>query len=151
MIDIMDRKILEILNKDGRIKMKDLAAMLDISAPAAADRVKRLENKGIITAYKAVVDRYKLGQNISVFINIDMPASMYDEFKEFAKNSPEITEFYYVTGQYSLIVKAFVNDTLHLAKFLEKAQNFGTTETFVVMYTNKKDSLFEGNGNGATV
>lgn len=142
MIDEIDEKILERLNYDGRIKMKDLAKDLNLSAPAAADRVKRLEKNGVIQSYKAVIDREKIGQSIAVFINIDMPASKYEQFKEFASKSSEISEFYYVTGQYSLVVKAFVNSTTHLAKFLEKAQKFGTTETFVVMYSNIKSSLF---------
>ena len=54
----------------------------------------------------------------------------------------EISEFYYVTGQYSLVVKAYVSSTEHLAKLLEKTQIFGVTETFVVMYSNIKKELF---------
>ncbi len=141
-IDSIDMKILEILNYDARITMKELARKLGLSAPAVADRVKRLESCGIITSYKATLDRNKLGQNISVFINVDMPASKYGAFEDFAKISPEINEYYYVTGQYSLVVKAFVESTRHLAKLLEKVQEFGTTETFVVMYSNIKENLF---------
>lgn len=141
-MDAIDKKIIERLNIDGRITMKDLAKELGLSAPAVAERVKRLESKGIITAYKAVIDREKLGQGITVFITIDMPASSYEAFKDFANNAAEISEFYYLTGQYSLIIKAYVTSTTHLAQLLEKAQEFGTTETFVVMYANVKDSIF---------
>ncbi len=141
-MDVIDRKILERLNVDGRITMKNLANELGLSAPAVAERVKRLEQKGIITAYKAIINREKLGQGITVFITIDMPASKYDEFKEFANNTSEISEFYYLTGQYSLIIKAYVTSTTHLAELLEGAQQFGTTETFVVMYAHVKDNIF---------
>lgn len=123
--------------------MKELAATLQLSAPAAAERVKRLEQSGIITGYKAVIDREKLGQHVSVFINLDIPASRYNQFKEFADEAAEITEFYYVTGQHSLIVKAYVEGTEHLAKLLEKIQQFGPTETFVVMHTNIKEECYE--------
>ena len=122
--------------------MKELAGELKLSAPAVAERVKRLEQNGVITGYKAVIDRKKLGQAITVFINLDIPASKYDEFKEFADGALEISEFYYVTGQYSLVVKAYVSSTEHLAKLLEKTQIFGVTETFVVMYSNIKKELF---------
>ena len=71
-----------------------------------------------------------------------MPASKYEEFKEFANNASEISEFYYLTGQYSLIIKAYVTSTTHLAQLLEGAQQFGTTETFVVMYAHVKDNIF---------
>ena len=100
---------------NGRITMKELAGELKLSAPAVAERVKRLEQNGVITGYKAVIDRKKLGQAITVFINLDIPASKYDEFKEFADGALEISEFYYVTGQYSLVVKAYVSSSEHLA------------------------------------
>ena len=141
-MDGIDRKILETLYVDGRIRMKDLSKELGLSAPAVAERVKRLEKKGIITAYRAVIDREKLGQKITVFITIDMPASEYDNFKVYAAETSEISEFYYLTGQYSLIIKAYVRDTNHLASLLEGCQQFGTTETFVVMYTHIKDNIF---------
>ncbi len=141
-MDSIDKKIIDIMCNNGRITMKELAGELKLSAPAVAERVKRLEQNGVITGYKAVIDRKKLGQAITVFINLDIPASKYDEFKEFADGALEISEFYYVTGQYSLVVKAYVSSTEHLAKLLEKTQIFGVTETFVVMYSNIKKELF---------
>lgn len=137
-MDNIDKSIIDILQVDARITMKDLATRLNLSAPATAERVKRLENSGYIKGYSAILDQAKLGNEISVFITIDMPAKLYDEFKAFAQKAEEIHEFYYVTGQYSLIVKAFTKDTVHLAKLLETMQKFGTTETFVVMYSNIK-------------
>ena len=104
-MDSIDKKIIDIMCNNGRITMKELAGELKLSAPAVAERVKRLEQNGVITGYKAVIDRKKLGQAITVFINLDIPASKYDEFKEFADGALEISEFYYVTGQYSLVVK----------------------------------------------
>ena len=141
-MDAIDKKIIDILCRDGRVTMKELATGLGLSAPAVAERVKRLEQSGIISGYKAVINREKLGQNVSVFIDLDIPASKYENFKLFADVTPEISEFYYVTGQHSLIVKAFVKDTEHLAKLLEEIQEFGPTETYVVMYSNIKNEHF---------
>lgn len=138
----IDERIIQIMAKNARITMKELSEELGLSAPAVAERVKRLETTGVIQGYRAVVDRSKLGQGIVVFVNIDMPASLYKKFQEFAANAPEVGEYYYVTGQYSLIVKAYVSTTQHLAKLLEKMQAFGTTETFVVMYEAQKDTYF---------
>ncbi len=141
-MDNIDKKIIEVLCNDGRITMKELASMLNLSAPAAAERVKRLEQGGVITTYKAIIDRTKLGQHVSVFINLDIPGKQYSEFKDFAEDTDEISEFYYVTGRHSLIVKAYVRDTEHLATLLEKIQRFGATETYVVMYSNLKEERF---------
>lgn len=142
-MDAIDKRIISILCNNGRITMKDLAQELNLSAPAVAERVRRLEQNGIISGYKALVNRSKLGQHVSVFINLDIPANQYDKFKTFADETPEITEFYYVTGQHSLIVKAFVRGTEHLANLIERIQLFGNTETYVVMYSNLKQEHFE--------
>ncbi|MBE6037613.1 MAG: Lrp/AsnC family transcriptional regulator [Anaerofustis stercorihominis] len=141
-MDNIDYKIIEILSSDGRITMKELSHRLSLSAPAVAERVKRLEQNGVITSYKAVINRSALGQTITVLINVECPAMEYDKFTEFADGTPEISEFYYVTGQHSLIVKAYVTSTEHLAKLVESLQAFGQTETFVVMYTHVKDNIF---------
>lgn len=129
------------MSRDGRITMKELSSELKLSAPAVAERVRRLEQAGVITGYRAIIDRKKLGLVITVFINVDIPASSYGKFTDFAEDSPEISEFYYVTGQHSLIVKAFVQSTEHLAKLLESLQAFGQTETFVVMYSHIKGKV----------
>lgn len=141
-MDLIDRTILERLYSDGRVTMKDLANELNLSAPAAKERVKRLEQKGIITAYKAIINREKLGQGITVFITIDMMDNQYDKAKEFANNTSEISEFYDLTGQYTFLMKAYVTSTTHLAELLEKVQKFGTTETFVVTCEHMKNNLF---------
>ena len=140
-IDKTDKKIIDIMCANGRVTMKDLATELQLSAPAVTERVKRLEQTGVITGYKAIIDRKMLGQHITVFINMNIPASRYEEFKAYAEETSEISEFHYVTGQHSLIVKAFVNSTEHLAQLIEKTQGFGTTETFVVMYSNIKNDV----------
>jgi len=134
--------ILKKLGMNGRITMKDLASELKLSAPAVAERVRRLEANGTITGYRAIINEKKLGLEITVYINLDIPASNYNDFVEFAQVTEGISEFYYVTGQYSLIIKAFVEDTEHLALLIEKIQAFGTTETSIVMYSNIKDTIF---------
>lgn len=141
-MDSVDKRIIQILSNNGRITMKELASELKLSAPAVAERVKRLETSGVITGYSANIDRKKLGHTITVFINLNIPAKRYGEFKAFADDSPEISEFYYVTGQQSLIVKAFVDSTEHLADLIERSQLFGNTETFVVMYSNIKNDIY---------
>lgn len=141
-MDNIDYKIIDILSSDGRITMKDLSQRLSLSAPAVAERVKRLEHNGIITSYRAVIDRSKLGQTISVLINVNVPAIEYESFMEYADKTPEISEFYYVTGQHSLIVKAYVTSTAHLAKLVESLQTFGQTETFVIMNSHMKTNVF---------
>ena len=68
-MDITDYKIINILQEDGRISMKDLGKIVGLTSPAVSERVKRLEESGVIQGYKAIVNPDKLGRVIKSFIN----------------------------------------------------------------------------------
>ncbi|MEH6978424.1 Lrp/AsnC family transcriptional regulator, partial [Bacillus pseudomycoides] len=67
-MDHIDRKILHILQEDGRISMTELGKMVNLSTPAVKERVKKLEDKNIITAYRAVINPEKLNKNVTAFV-----------------------------------------------------------------------------------
>jgi Lrp/AsnC family leucine-responsive transcriptional regulator len=79
-VDVTDYKILEILLEDGRIPMKELAQRVSLSAPAAAERVKRLEEEDIITGYKAKINYAKLGKKINVLINVSINVQRSEKY-----------------------------------------------------------------------
>ena len=98
-LDETDRKIIEILQEDGRISMKDLGKLIGLTSPAVSERIKRLENCGIISGYKAIINPDALGRNIKAFIHISLPGSQsYAEFLENAKSDPRIVECHHITG-----------------------------------------------------
>lgn len=140
-MDVTDYKIIEILLKDGRVSMKDLAQKVALSPPAAAERVKRLEEENIITGYKAIVDYKKLGKNINVLINVDMNVQKVDKFMEFIQTENSIIECHHVTGPYSKILKARVDDMESLEKLIGKIQLFGNTETFIILSSVEKENI----------
>lgn len=132
-MDSTDYKIMQILLQDGRIPMKELAQRVSLSAPAAAERVKRLEEENIITGYKAVINYKKLGKKIDVFINVGMNVKNNKEFMEFVKEEAAIVECHHVTGPYCNILKARVEDIESLEKLIGKIQMFGDTNTFIIL------------------
>lgn len=98
-LDETDRKIIEILQEDGRISMKDLGKLIGLTSPAVSERIKRLENCGIISGYKAIINPDALGRNIKAFIHISLLESRsYSDFLENAKNDPRIVECHHITG-----------------------------------------------------
>ena len=99
-MDSTDYKIIEILLEDGRIPMKELAQKVALSAPAVAERVKRLEEENIITGYKAVINYDKLGKKINVLINVGMNVQRNEKFMEFIETEDSIIECHQVTGPY---------------------------------------------------
>jgi Lrp/AsnC family leucine-responsive transcriptional regulator len=132
-MDYTDYKIIETLQNDGRISMKDLAKLVALSPPATAERVRRLEESGIIQRYKAIVDTIKIGKPIRVFINVAMKSDKLTEFIAFAENKEEIIECYHVTGPYSMIIKAHLKEMSDLESLVGKVQVFGNTETHIIM------------------
>jgi len=140
-MDYTDYRILEILLKDGRIPMKELAQKVALSAPAAAERVKRLEEANIITGYKATINYENLGKGINVLINIRMNIQRNEKFMEFIKSEPSIVECHHVTGPYCKILKARLSDMSNLEKLIGKLQMFGDTETFIILSTVEKEHL----------
>ncbi len=140
-MDVTDYKIIEILLEDGRIPMKELAKRIALSAPAVAERVKRLEEENIITGYKAQINYFKLGKKINVLINIDISGQRSEKFMEFIKNEDSIIECYHVTGPYCKILKARLEDISSLESLIGKIQMFGNTETYIILSSLEKEHI----------
>lgn len=140
-MDLTDLNIVKILQTNGRISMKDLGLMVSLTPPAVAERVKRLEESGVISGYKAVIDHKKMGRNIVVLINLDMKVGNRKKFLDFFKESDEIFECFHVTGPYSMILKAHLNDISYLERLVGKLQAFGDTETYIVLSAHDKNSF----------
>lgn len=140
-MDSTDYKIIEILLEDGRIPMKELAQRVALSAPAVAERVKRLEEEEIITGYKAKINYEKLGKKINVFINVRMNVQRNEKFMEFIKKEDSIIECHHITGPYCKMLKARLGDIPSLEKLIGKIQMFGDTETFIVLSSIEKENI----------
>lgn len=146
-MDFTDYRIIEILLEDGRIPMKELAKRVSLSAPAVAERVKRLEEENIITGYKAKINYDKLGKKINVLINIDISGQRSEKFTEFIKNEESIIECHHVTGPYCKILKARLEDIPSLERLIGKIQMFGNTETFIILSSLEKEHILNNEKN----
>lgn len=132
-MDYTDLKIIETMQVNGRISMKDLAKIVALSPPATAERVRRLEDNGTIERYKAIINTVKIGKPIRVFINVAMKSDKLKEFIAFALAAEEIIECYHVTGPYSMILKANLREMSDLEVLVGKVQVYGNTETHIIM------------------
>ena len=146
-MDSTDFKIVEALLEDGRISMKELAQRVALSPPAAAERVKRLEEANIIKGYKAVIDYKKLGKGINVLINVGMNVQGSKKFMEFINSESSIVECHHVTGPYCKILKARLEDMASLEKLIGKIQVFGSTETYIILSSIVKDNISNDESN----
>ncbi|MEF9992120.1 MAG: Lrp/AsnC family transcriptional regulator [Paraclostridium sp.] len=134
-MDVTDCKIIELLQADGRISMKDLGKIVGLTSPAVSERVKRLEESGIIQGYKAIVNPDKLGRVIKSFINISLPSENYLNFIEYAKGDNRIVECHHITGDDCLLLKVIVKDMYELEQVIDKIKQVGRTKTSVILST----------------
>src|SRR4051794_16805686 len=97
-LDATSWELLRYLQEDARMSFAELARRLHLSAPAVAERIRRLEDTGIITGYRAIVDPARLGLGLTVFIRIQMPPGNYPKFSKSVVDLREVLEFHHMTG-----------------------------------------------------
>ncbi|WP_099191001.1 Lrp/AsnC family transcriptional regulator [Tepidibacter mesophilus] len=132
-MDSTDRKIIKILQNNGRISMKDLGQSVGLTSPAVSERVKRLEENNIILGYKAIVNPKKLNKNVSAFINISLPADRYSHFVDFANNNDSIVECHHITGHGCVIIKVMMPNMDDLESLIDTIKQMGSTQTHIIL------------------
>lgn len=134
-MDQTDLKILEILQLDGRISMKELGLRVALTSPAVAERVKKMEDAGIITGYKATVNERLLGKNVKAIINVGLKVSNHKAFMKLASEENSIIECHHLTGDDCMNVKVLIENTLALERLLDRIQQIGSTKTTIILST----------------
>ena len=120
-IDETDRRLLRVLQVDGRISNLELAERCNLSPSACSDRVRRLREHGFITGYAAVVDPDKVGRALLIFVEVLLDRTTKDVFDDFAaaaRRAPDILECHMVAGGFDYLIKARVRDMTAYRTFL---------------------------------
>ena len=132
-LDKIDRKIISILSKNARISLSHLSEKVYLTPPAVSSRIEKLEKAGIITGYKACINYDKIGLPITAYIEVTIPPEVRDEFCNYVESDKRVLECYYLSGDYSMLLKVTTPTTTDLDAFLRLLQNFGRTQTHVVL------------------
>ena len=133
LLDEIGRELLRALQEDARQSFADLARIVKLSPPAVAERVRRMEDAGIITGYHAEVDAGKIGQPLTVFIHLRTTPDMYPRIIKIANERPEVLECYHVAGGESFIMKMVLATMPHLEDMIKKLSAFGSTSTNIIL------------------
>lgn len=134
-MDLIDKKILNLLQADGRMSIKKMSGELFITAPAVSARIKHLEEQGIIGSYQARINVEAVGLPIQAFIQLAIEPAQKPEFYDYIQNIPNILECNCVTGTYSMLLKVAFPSTHLLDQFINTLQRFGSTNTQIVFST----------------
>jgi Lrp/AsnC family leucine-responsive transcriptional regulator len=133
LLDSTGRKILTALQENARLSLSELGRRVGLTQPAAAERVKRLEESGVISGYHAEIDPTKLGWPILAFVRLNTPAEKYPRFLKAAADWPEIMECHHVSGGDSFVLKVIASSMVHLEELIGRLSPYGGTTTTIVL------------------
>ena len=132
-LDEVNWQILSELQEDARLSYSELGRRVGLTAPAVAERVKRLEEAEVIEGYRLDLNLEKVGYPLLAFIRIATDAKMCLQFGTIARQFPEVLECHRVTGGDSYIVQVAVSSVHHLELLLDRLRPYGETVTSIVL------------------
>ena len=146
LLDAVDMEILRALQKNVRLTTKELAAMVNLSTTPVFERVKRLEQRGYVKGYVAVLDAEKLGRGFVVFCSVKMRRigrEIAEDFARVVRSIPEVTECYNISGSYDYLLKIHAPNMKYYQEFvlniLGNIDHLGSLESTFVMDEIKHD------------
>lgn len=149
-LDKYDRILLDALLENGRASFAQLARLVNLSAPAVAERVAKLEASGVITGYEAKVDMAKVGLPIQCVIELRLASHGNQQTYDDLVRIPELTQCHRVTGDPCVIMQAAVGSMPELENLINRVAQFGFSKTSIVLSTaiERRMPLGHLDGNG---
>jgi Lrp/AsnC family transcriptional regulator, leucine-responsive regulatory protein len=149
-LDAIDKKILNLLQKEARTTIKEVAAVAGITPTPAYERIKRLERSGFIKGYVALLDKDLVGRNLTVFCQVSLKShttAMIEEFEAHVQKLPEVMECYHTAGNFDYLLKVMVQDMEAYQRFivskLSTTQVMSNIQSVFVMKDIKQELAFE--------
>ena len=134
-IDAVNRHILEELQSDPRLTMSELGRRIGMSSPAVTERVRRLEETGVIRGYRLELNPVALGLPIAAYVRIRPNAGQLPRIAELAQQIPEVVECHRVTGEDCFVLKVYIPAIDQLDRLLDSFLLYGSTTTTIIQST----------------
>ncbi|WP_282786649.1 Lrp/AsnC family transcriptional regulator [Flavobacterium croceum] len=148
-MDIIDKKLITLLQQNSKRTTKDLSNKLNLSVTAVYERIKKLEREQVISNYVAIVDKKKIDKNFVVFCHVKLTQHIKDTISSFEKEVVkliEVLECYHVSGDYDYILKIHVKDMEEYREFmitkLTTLQHIGSTHSTFMIGEVKNSTVF---------
>lgn len=139
-MDIYDYNILNELQNNGKLSIAELGRMIGLSTTATKERVKKLENEGVIKGYSAIIDASKVGMDLTAFITVPVGNLEIKEMADKLSAMKEIVECHKVTGNTCFLIKVRARSSSHLEHLIDEINNFAkNTYTYLVLSTAKEE------------
>lgn len=132
-MDELDRHILGLLEENARLTVKEITKRVNLTAPAVAERIRRMERQGVIQGYTVRLNTKFSAEQINALISISVPLEDRPAFKAMLKNQEDIMKCYHVTGSYSYMMRVRCRDIAALERLLGQLQTVGHTSSQIIL------------------
>lgn len=132
-MDQIDRKIIELLEGNARTTVAQISRTVAMTQPAVSERIRKLEEQGVIEGYRVVLSPKKLGKNVTAFILFKTDNCA--KFQAFISQHPAVIEMFQLSGEYNFLMKVVTESTDTLSSFLGECSPHGFSSTLVVLST----------------
>lgn len=144
-MDKLNWAILEELQKNARISFSEIGRKIGLTSPAVAERVRKMEDSGIINSYKVNLSHQKTGYQLRAIITLRAFTGRLKAFLETVKSFKEVKNCYRITGNENIIMEVVLRDQVHLEKLIDKLITFGETRTHIVLSNVIEDAPIQQN------
>ena len=140
-MDKINMRILETLNINARITAVEIGKRVGLSAPAVAERIRKMEIEGIISGYKTIINYDKIGMSVPVFVHFKAKSVSHAAMLRLFATMPQVKEWYAITGDNCAMLKIIVDSTQALETILERLGEFGQTSTSIILSEGRSREL----------
>lgn len=132
-VDSVNWKILKLLQENSRRSNTDIARHVGISSPAVAERIRKLEDVGIIEGYNTKVAPLKLGYQLRALITLRAFMGRLKPFLQKVKSFDEVINCYRITGNENIVIEVILQNQKHLEQFIDQLISYGETKTQIIL------------------
>ncbi|MEE9364596.1 MAG: Lrp/AsnC family transcriptional regulator [Cellulophaga sp.] len=132
-IDDLSWHILKILQKNARTSFAAIGKEVGLTPPAVADRIKKMEDLGVVSGYKAIVSHVDVGYQLKAIITLRAFMGKLQPFLKIVASFEEVINCHRITGNENIIMEVVLKDQFHLEKFIDKLILYGETRTHIVL------------------
>ncbi|QLE00432.1 Lrp/AsnC family transcriptional regulator [Galbibacter sp. BG1] len=132
-IDDLNWAILKLLQQNARFTNAEIGRKIGLSSPAVAERIKKLEDVGVINGYTAEINHIETGYQLKAFVTLRAFMGKLKPFLEQVKQFKEVLNCYRITGNENLVMEVVLYDQFHLEEFIDKLITYGEVRTSIVL------------------
>ena len=134
-LDSINSKILKCLQQNARLSNAEIGRQVGISSPAVSERIKKMEDLGIIEGYKTIVSPFEIGYQLKAIITLRAFMGKLKPFLEKVKTYDEVINCYRITGDENIVMEVVLKNQKHLETFIDQLISYGESKTQIVLST----------------